>query len=195
MIDSLVALEPVVRAHPHPLPGLAARPYAVATFHRPSNVDEPKALQGIVDGLTTLARRIDVVFPVHPRTRQRLSASGLLGKLEQAGAIHVTEPLGYTDFMRCLFGATMVVTDSGGVQEETTYLGIPCFTARSSTERPITVSNGTNRLISVSDIGTLPVGGVQHERPQLPFWDGQTAARIASVFERYFSDGAPLRPH
>jgi UDP-N-acetylglucosamine 2-epimerase (non-hydrolysing) len=109
--------------------------------------------------------------------------------------VHVIEPLGYTDFMRCLFGATMVVTDSGGVQEETTYLGIPCFTMRSSTERPITVSDGTNRLISVSDIGTLPIAGVRRERPQLSLWDGLTAVRIASVFERYFSDGAPLRPH
>ena len=195
MIDSLVALEPIVRAHPHPLPGVAPRQYAIATFHRPSNVDDPAVLHGIVDGLAALAQRIDVIFPVHPRTRQRLGALDLLSRLEGVPSIHVTEPLGYTDFMCCLFGAAMVVTDSGGVQEEATYLGIPCFTARSSTERPITVSHGTNRLISVSEIGALPISGVQRERPRLPLWDGQAAVRIVSVFERYFSEGAPLRPH
>jgi UDP-N-acetylglucosamine 2-epimerase (non-hydrolysing) len=193
MIDSLVALEPTVLAQPHPLPDVVGRRYAIATFHRPSNVDEPRALQGVVDGLTTLAQKIDIVFPVHPRTRQRLGALELLGRLERSPGVHLTEPLGYTDFMRCLFGAAMVVTDSGGVQEETTYLGIPCFTARASTERPITVSGGTNRLVSISEIGALPTTGAQRERPKLPLWDGQTAIRIASVFEQYFSDGASLR--
>jgi UDP-N-acetylglucosamine 2-epimerase (non-hydrolysing) len=193
MIDSLVMLEQTVRTRSHPLPGVAARRYAIATFHRPSNVDDAAALQRIVTGLTTLAHRIDIVFPLHPRTRQRLGALGLLSELEQAPTVHVTEPLGYADFMRCLFDATMVVTDSGGLQEETTYLGIPCFTARSSTERPITVSDGTNRLISASDIGFLPTSGFQQERPQLSLWDGQTAVRIASVFEGYFSNGSPLR--
>jgi UDP-N-acetylglucosamine 2-epimerase (non-hydrolysing) len=193
MIDSLVTLEPIVRARPHPLAEIAARKYAIATFHRPSNVDDPAVLREVVDGLTALAQRLDVVFPLHPRTLQRLDASGLLGTLKQTPSMHVTEPLGYADFMRCLFGATLVVTDSGGVQEETTYLGIPCFTARSSTERPITVSDGTNRLVSVTDIGTLAITGARGERPRLPLWDGQTAVRIATVFERYFADGAPLR--
>jgi UDP-N-acetylglucosamine 2-epimerase (non-hydrolysing) len=195
MIDSLVALAPIVHAHPHPFPEVAARRYAIATFHRPSNVDDPSALQGVVEGLATLAQKVDIIFPVHPRTRRRLNSLGLLSELEQAATMHVTEPLGYTDFMRCLFGAAMVVTDSGGVQEETTYLGIPCFTVRPSTERPITLSDGTNRLVTVSDIGTLPITGVQRERPRLPLWDGQAAVRIVSVFERYFSEGAPLRPH
>ena len=105
----------------------------------------------------------------------------------------LSEPLGYTDFMRCLFGAALVVTDSGGVQEETSYLGIPCFTARPSTERPITVTHGTNRLIGLADIGGLTPSPGRDTPVALPLWDGKTAARIADVFERYVAVGAPLR--
>jgi UDP-N-acetylglucosamine 2-epimerase (non-hydrolysing) len=106
----------------------------------------------------------------------------------------LSEPLGYADFMRCLFGATLVATDSGGVQEETTFLGIPCFTARTSTERPITISHGTNRLIALSDLSALPISESGHVRnAPPPFWDGKTASRIADVFERYIAAGATLR--
>jgi UDP-N-acetylglucosamine 2-epimerase (non-hydrolysing) len=193
MIDSLVALTPVVRAQPHPFPQAGAR-YAVATFHRPANVDDFASLKVLVDGLVALSRTMPVVFPLHPRTRQCLQASGLLPALEGVGAVILTEPLGYADFMRCLFGAAMVVTDSGGVQEETTYLGIPCFTARSSTERPITVTHGTNRLIALGDIGALAVpDGHGRKAVPPPLWDGKTAARIADVFEQYMAAGAPLR--
>jgi UDP-N-acetylglucosamine 2-epimerase (non-hydrolysing) len=135
-----------------------------------------------------------VIFPLHPRTRQRLHGSGLLAALESAPGMHLSEPLGYADFMRCLFGAALVVTDSGGVQEETTYLGIPCFTARPSTERPITITHGTNQLIALTDIGGLPIPqarGAKLAPP--PLWDGKTAIRIADVFERYLAAGAPLR--
>jgi UDP-N-acetylglucosamine 2-epimerase (non-hydrolysing) len=193
MIDSLVALTPAVRARPHPLPEAGER-YAVATFHRPSNVDDFASLKVLVDGLVALSHAIPVVFPLHPRTRQRLEASGLFAALESAEAVLLTEPLGYADFMRCLFGAAMVVTDSGGVQEETTYLGIPCFTARPSTERPVTITQGTNKLIELRDIGalSLPDGNVRKSVPP-PLWDGKTAVRIAAVFERYFAAGAPLR--
>jgi UDP-N-acetylglucosamine 2-epimerase (non-hydrolysing) len=193
MIDSLVALTPTVLARPHPFPQAGER-YAIATFHRPANVDDPATLKVLVDGLLALSRTIPIVFPLHPRTRQRLQASGLLAALEGSGAVMLTEPLGYADFMRCLFGAAMVVTDSGGVQEETTYLGIPCFTARPSTERPITVTHGTNRLISLHDISALAVPGGQVQQPvPPPLWDGRTAVRIADVFERYLTAGAPLR--
>ncbi len=194
MIDSLVAMESAVRAQPHPFPEVAERRYAVATLHRPSNVDNVAVLRDLVDGLTALAHEIGIIFPLHPRTRQRLHAAGLLERLEKTPGMHLTEPLGYAEFMRCLFGAALVVTDSGGVQEETTYLGIPCFTARSSTERPITISHGTNRLISVSDIGALPIPGTSPAKvTPPPLWDGRTAVRIASVFENYLADGAPLR--
>jgi UDP-N-acetylglucosamine 2-epimerase (non-hydrolysing) len=194
MIDSLVAMEPAVRAQPHPFAAVAEGRYAIGTFHRPANVDDPSALRLLVDGLTALACKVPVIFPLHPRTRQRLQASGLLAVLERAPGIQLSEPLGYADFMRCLFGAAMVVTDSGGVQEETTYLGIPCFTARPSTERPITITHGTNQLIKLTDIGVLPMPQARREKiAPPPLWDGKTAIRIADVFERYLAAGAPLR--
>ena len=194
MIDSLVALEPMIRAQAHPFPALAGRRYGVATFHRPANVDNEQTLRVLVDGLIALAGRMPLVLPLHPRTRARLASAGLLASLEAAAGLTLSEPLGYSAFMRCLFDASLVVTDSGGVQEETTYLGIPCFTARTTTERPITVTQGTNRLIALSDIATLPVEAPRaapDRRP--PLWDGRTAVRIADVFERYLAAGAPLR--
>jgi UDP-N-acetylglucosamine 2-epimerase (non-hydrolysing) len=194
MIDSLVALQPAIQARPHPFPGLAARRYAIATFHRPSNVDEPAALQALVEGLIALSRQFPVIFPIHPRTRQRLEATQLWGALNGAAGVLLSDPLGYADFMRCLFGASLVVTDSGGIQEETTYLGIPCFTARPTTERPITISHGTNRLISISDIAGLKLPQVREGKlAPPPLWDGKAAPRIAEVFEGYFAAGAPLR--
>lgn len=193
MIDSLVAMTAAVKAQPHPFPGLADSRYAIATFHRPANVDDVAALTTLVEGLATLAGKLPVIFPVHPRTRQRLQTAGLLARLETTPGMHIAEPLGYADFMGCLFGAALVVTDSGGVQEETSYLGIPCFTARPSTERPITVTHGTNRLIALADIGGLTLSAVPGRPAALPLWDGKTAARIADVFGRYFAAGAPLR--
>ena len=194
MIDSLVALEPAVRARPHPFSRRADKPYAVATFHRPNNVDEAPALRRLTDALVTLSRRIPLIFPLHPRTRQRLESFGLLAGLSAAEGVTLSQPLGYADFMRCLFGASLVVTDSGGVQEETTYLGIPCYTARPTTERPITVTHGTNRLISIDDIAGLKPADSVRGKPQHPaLWDGKTSARIADVFERYLAAGAPLR--
>ncbi len=193
MIDSLVAMQPTVRALPHPFPKVADSRYAIATFHRPANVDDPAALAELVNGLIALAATVPVIFPLHPRTRQRLRSAGMMSRLESAPGMLLSEPLGYADFMRCLFSAALVVTDSGGVQEETSYLGIPCFTARPSTERPITVTHGTNRLIGLSDIGGLtrsPGGGAP---VALPLWDGKTAARIADVFDFYFAAGSPLR--
>jgi UDP-N-acetylglucosamine 2-epimerase (non-hydrolysing) len=193
MIDSLVAAEPVIRRHSHPFPAMAGRPYAVATFHRPSNVDEPVSLTELINSLCTLSRRIPVIFPAHPRTCQRIETFGLMATVNSAAGLTISKPLGYADFMRCIFDAAIVVTDSGGVQEETTYLGIPCFTVRSTTERPITVTEGTNRLIARAQIGALEGGARQSPRPALRLWDGKTAARIADVFHRYLQSGAPLR--
>lgn len=193
MIDSLVAIEPAIRVLAHPFPQLEKASYAIATFHRPANVDDSAALRVLVVGLTALSARIPVIFPLHPRTRQRLHAAGMLAALEKESNVVLSEPLGYRDFMRCLFGAALVVTDSGGVQEETTYLGIPCFTARPNTERPITVTHGTNRLISLSDIADLQIPVRRSKLVPPPLWDGKAAIRIADLFERYLANNAPLR--
>jgi UDP-N-acetylglucosamine 2-epimerase (non-hydrolysing) len=193
MIDSLLALKPVIGKLPHPFPKAAGR-YAIATFHRPGNVDAAATLKQLTEGLVALSRKIPLIFPIHPRTRQRLESAGLLATLAGAAGITLSEPLGYSDFMRCLFGAALVVTDSGGVQEETTFLGIPCFTVRPSTERPITVTHGTNRLIKIADIaGLTPRDGKAPAGTPPDLWDGKTAVRIADLFERYLAQGAPLR--
>ncbi len=128
--------------------------YGVVTLHRPSNVDDRNVLTTIVTQLFLTAARLPLVFPVHPRTRAKLEEFDLLGALSERADIKLTQPLGYVQFMNVVVGSRAVVTDSGGVQEETTYLGIPCLTVRENTERPVTISQGTNRLLNVSDIAT-----------------------------------------
>jgi UDP-N-acetylglucosamine 2-epimerase (non-hydrolysing) len=196
MIDSLIAMTPRIRQQPHPFPALSGRDYVVATFHRPSNVDEADKLMQVVAALEGVGRSRPVIFPVHPRTRQRLAAHGASTTSSNAGGgLIYAEPLGYIDFMRCLFDAGLVVTDSGGLQEETTYLGIPCLTARTTTERPITLTHGTNRLVAVEDIvaaaGQARRPGAGYKPPEL--WDGNTAKRTVTVLERFLAADAPLR--
>lgn len=193
MIDALVGLEPIIRKRAHPFPEMVARTYALSTFHRPSNVDAVENLTAVISGLIALSRRMPVIFPIHPRTRKNMDKFGLTAMLATAPDLLVCDPLGYSDFMRCLFDAALVVTDSGGVQEETTYLGIACRTVRPATERPITVEKGTNKLIALADIKTLAVGSAPVARPQIARWDGKTAVRIADVFEQYLDSGSPLR--
>ena len=163
--------------------GLEQREYAVVTLHRPSNVDGPAPLNSLISQLTGIAARLPLVFPLHPRTRKNLEAFGLWPKLAEAPDLQVIEPLGYVDFMNLVCGARLIITDSGGVQEETTYLGIPCLTLRNTTERPITITEGTNRLVTAAElvpaVDEILAGHWPHGRkPQL--WDGHAAARVAA---------------
>jgi UDP-N-acetylglucosamine 2-epimerase (non-hydrolysing) len=161
---------------------LAGRPYGVLTLHRPANVDDPLVLGGLLDAIGRIQRELPTVFPVHPRTRKALEGRDLAG---MPGLI-VVDPLGYLDFMRLLSGARLVLTDSGGIQEETTVLGIPCLTLRNNTERPITVERGTNTLVGLDPERILATARrVLSEPPRdgrIPdLWDGRAAARILDI--------------
>jgi len=171
--------------------GLQPGQYAVVTLHRPSNVDRREALEPLVQQLVQVSQDLPLVFAVHPRTRRKLEEFGLLATLSQPGKggsrITLTEPLGYIQFMNLVCSARAVITDSGGVQEESTYLGIPCLTLRENTERPITVSEGSNRLVKPADLYTQTqevLGGrwATGRRPEL--WDGQTAGRCVAALRR-----------
>ncbi len=171
--------------------GLAGRDYAVVTLHRPSNVDARAPLAALVAQLTAVAAKLPLVFPVHPRTRKNLETFGLWSRLADAPNVQVIEPLGYVDFMNLVCGARLVITDSGGIQEETTYLGIPCLTLRTTTERPITLTQGTNRLIGTDELldavdGIMAGHGLHGRKPEL--WDGHTATRVAADIRRRLLD-------
>lgn len=184
MIDTL--LGNVARAVPAgtTLGGLASG-YVLVTLHRPSNVDEPQMLARLVGCLVDMAKSLPVVFPAHPRTRARMEAAGLLPVLEQAG-IRLLPPQGYLEILGLMRSAKAVITDSGGLQEETTALGVPCLTVRENTERPITIAEGTNTLVGVDTAAImaaftdiLATGGKAGRIPEL--WDGRAGERIAAV--------------
>lgn len=192
MIDTLLAH--VERARGLGVPrrlGLDARGYAVLTLHRPSNVDEPERLARLFEVLEELHRELPVVFPMHPRTGAAIER--LLGG--RAPRLRVLEPLGYLDFLGLMADARLVLTDSGGIQEETTVLGVPCLTLRDNTERPVTVTQGTNRLVGSDpsvireEVRKVLDGGAPAARvPDL--WDGRAAGRIADVLERELGSAA-----
>ena len=186
MIDSLLKqLERAESSRVREELGVAGSDYAVVTLHRPSNVDDPEVLRGILSALTQISKRLPVVFPIHPRTRKNLEEFGLLGAFEEGVRVRFVEPLGYLDFLRLYSGARLVLTDSGGIQEETTALGIPCLTLRENTERPVTVELGTNRVVGtdperiVAEASQALAKDKQSEVPRVPpLWDGRTAGRI-----------------
>ncbi len=164
-----------------------APPYGLLTLHRPSNVDDVEALRRVMRAIGEIASDLPILFPVHPRTLDRLRADLGWGEASgQDGRVRLLEPLGYLDFLHLQKRAALVLTDSGGVQEETTILGVPCLTLRDNTERPITVSRGTNRLVG-SDTAAIVAaarGILRRPRPRrrsVPLWDGRAAARIAAV--------------
>jgi UDP-N-acetylglucosamine 2-epimerase (non-hydrolysing) len=192
MIDTLVRHRPKAKARRSPeRHGLTPHHYALVTLHRPSNVDEPASLLRILETLQTLAKRIPVWFPVHPRTRERMKDLGF----HPGPALHLHEPLGYLDFLGLMEEATFVLTDSGGIQEETAALGVPCLTLRANTERPITLTEGTNRLLGDDPNAILPAAesilAGNAPRPRCPeLWDGNAGPRIARILANYVSSGA-----
>jgi UDP-N-acetylglucosamine 2-epimerase (non-hydrolysing) len=187
MLDSFEYARAAIAAAGMPAAlGLAGRPYAVVTLHRPSNVDEAVPLRRLAACLIEIQQRLQIVFPVHPRTAARLAELGLAGELEAAG-IRLVEPLPYIRFMSLVTGAAAAITDSGGLQEETTYLGIPCLTLRENTERPITIDQGTNRLATPASLAALlaeALGRDPARRPRPDLWDGRTAARCVTDLRR-----------
>jgi UDP-N-acetylglucosamine 2-epimerase (non-hydrolysing) len=190
MIDSLLFyLERSERSRVVENLGLAPASYVLVTLHRPSNVDRPDIFGGIMGALAGIARSVPVVFPVHPRTRKMIESAG--GSLDIPGNLKLIEPLGYLDFVKAMRHARIVITDSGGIQEETTVLGIPCITVRENTERPITIEMGTNVLVGTdpakirSEAAKILGGAVRAHRVP-PLWDGHTARRIADVIEAHF---------
>ncbi len=196
MIDTLLAHLPRARALRVPEEmGLERGRYAVVTLHRPSNVDDPAKLAGLLDALVRIARELPVVFPVHPRTRTRLDAPALAAR---ARALLLVEPLGYLEFLSLTSGARLLLTDSGGLQEEACALGVPCLTLRENTERPVTVAEGTNEVVGtggarVVDAALRALCGTRLPRcPSL--WDGRAGERAADAILAFLARQVPLTP-
>ncbi len=193
MIDTLLALQPkvdqsTIREKLHVKTGK----YALMTLHRPSNVDDPNVLGNIIDGLSYLDEHMPIICPLHPRTRKNIKKFGYQDRLEAMQQFLDIDPMGYLDFVNLMKNAAMVITDSGGLQEESTVLGIPCLTLRENTERPITITEGTNYLVGVNkediinSIKTVLDG--KAKKGNIPeYWDGKAAERIANHLKNYFS--------
>ena len=162
---------------------LEEKNYAVLTLHRPSNVDDRKVLAGLLDALAEISRRLPIIFPVHPRTKAKIGEFDFAGRIENS-RIKLIEPLGYLDFLRLYSGARLVLTDSGGIQEETTALGIPCLTLRENTERPVTIELGTNVLVGTNPekirgaASAVLESDARKDAKIPPLWDGRAAERI-----------------
>jgi UDP-N-acetylglucosamine 2-epimerase (non-hydrolysing) len=166
---------------------LAHRGYSLVTLHR--NVDEPTVFRGILTALGRLSTEKPVLFPVHPRTRKRIQEFGLGGYLDAHPRLRLTEPFGYLDFLKLMDHTALMVTDSGGIQEETTFLGVPCLTVRLNTERPVTVSEGTNELVGIDpdrivEAGLRALGGTGKKGSIPELWDGRSGERIAAILDR-----------
>ena len=181
MIDTLIRLRPAARALGTARRlGLDEGGYVLVTLHRPGNVDDPDVLRALCEALAGLARTRPVVFPAHPRTRARLEAPGLAHRL---GGVRLLDPVPYLEMLDLTESAALVLTDSGGVQEETTFLGIPCLTVRPNTERPVTVTEGSNQLVNATPEAILAAAsnGVRRHVTQIERWDGRAGERIVAV--------------
>jgi UDP-N-acetylglucosamine 2-epimerase (non-hydrolysing) len=198
MIDTLVAMRERIEALDAPAQhGVERGAYVVVTLHRPALVDGP-LLAEAVEQLSAVGERMPVVFPIHPRTRAAIESRGI--SVDPGGGLRLVDPVGYMEFLGLVAGAAGVLTDSGGIQEETTYLGVPCFTLRDNTERPVTVEMGTNVLLGLAPrrIAELP-GLIESARGRAarvpPLWDGRAAERVADVLataELGAAAGAPV---
>jgi len=185
MVDTLLThVEKARQLCPYKHYGLSQKEYIFITLHRPSNVDSKASLSIIIKHLVSLSRKLSVIFPMHPRTRKNLINFGLQKQITKTKSLIICDPIGYHETIGLVDKSTFVLTDSGGLQEETTVLGIPCLTLRQNTERPITITQGTNQLTSLdtleSDMARLISG--KYKKGRIPkFWDGHTAERIVSI--------------
>jgi UDP-N-acetylglucosamine 2-epimerase (non-hydrolysing) len=196
MIDTLLRLSEDARTRRTPARfGLEPREYAVATLHRPENVDDPEMLRRLVGALEEIGRRLPVVFPVHPRTRRRLDALDAAMRADRGRGLILSDPLGYLDFVGLVADARLVVTDSGGVQEEATVLGVPCLTVRENTERPVTVTSGTNLVVGRDPRRLLEEAASALAGPNPPGrlperWDGRAGERIVQHLRQELAPGS-----
>ena len=191
MIDSLEMLrETIQNQAAYEEMGLKAGEYGLLTLHRPSNVDDPKILERLCQALIRMSQKIPLVFPIHPRTRKNIESLQLMPALEKEEGLIISEPINYIRFMNLVFNCRFALTDSGGIQEETTYLGIPCLTLRPNTERPITIHQGTNRLCTLDNLEENVLNVLSKKSSQagkIDLWDGQTAGRVVNSIKSYLN--------
>lgn len=179
--------------------GLESGEYALVTLHRPSNVDDPAILGPLLHAIAHISHRLPVLFPVHPRTRASIQKSGLDQFFSCSPTLHVVDPLPYRDNLAAMASASMVITDSGGIQEETSILRVPCLTMRANTERPVTVEMGTSRLLgsdplAMKEAAETVLDGKWKTGTDIPLWDGQAAERVAACVLKWISDRNPGNP-
>ncbi len=191
MIDSLEMLRDKIQAQAT-CKDLNLKPqhYGLVTLHRPSNVDSPEILKNLCRTLIEISKKIPLVFPIHPRTRKNAETFGLLADLEKSNQLFILEPINYVRFMNLVFNCRFALTDSGGIQEETTYLGIPCITLRPNTERPITLTQGTNRLCHLNKLEATVNSVLSEKKRQsnkIELWDGHTAERVINSIKKFFN--------
>ena len=192
MIDTLVAMQEDIQKATF-IENLKIKndDFTVVTLHRPSNVDNPDVLSILLNEILSVSEKLDIVWPLHPRTRSRIESLGRMSELESNQSIHLMKPLGYTDFMQAIMHSRCVITDSGGIQEETTWLGVPCITLRPNTERPITITEGTNILSTPESLkNDLEKVFAQPSRKELKIemWDGNTAQRCVESLVEFFQE-------
>jgi UDP-N-acetylglucosamine 2-epimerase (non-hydrolysing) len=194
MIDSLEMLrETIEKQNAYSELNLDAGDYGLVTLHRPSNVDDPQILTKLCQALVAIAKQVPLVFPIHPRTRKNIENLNLMAELAKEKQLIISEPLNYIKFMNLVFNCRFALTDSGGIQEETTYLGIPCLTLRPNTERPISVAQGTNKLCNLDNLAENLQAVLSTRKPVKPhieFWDGRTAERVVLSIKTLLVDRA-----